>query len=78
LFGSWQLRPCESACSPTQNGCEDHALAAAVIGKWAGQGAAGPPFLAGGGIDPAEPRLSERVHALQVLRMMEQLASLPD
>jgi hypothetical protein len=34
-----------------------------------------PPFLAGAGIDPAEPRLGERVHALQVLRMMEQLAS---
>jgi len=33
-----------------------------------------PPFLAGADIDPAEPRLSERVHALQVLRMMEQLA----
>jgi hypothetical protein len=29
----------------------------------------------GTGIDPAEPRLGERVHALQVLRMMEQLAS---
>ncbi len=37
--------------------------------------AAWPPFLAGAGIDPAEPRLGERVHALQVLRMMEQLAS---
>jgi hypothetical protein len=34
-----------------------------------------PPFLAGAGIDPAEPRLGERVHALQVLRMMEQLAN---
>ena len=34
-----------------------------------------PPFLAGADIDPAEPRLSERVHALQVLRVMEQLAS---
>jgi aminoglycoside phosphotransferase len=34
-----------------------------------------PPFLAGAGINPAEPRLGERVHALQVLRMMEQLAN---
>ncbi len=34
-----------------------------------------PAFLAGAGIDPAEPRLSERVRVLQVLRMMEQLAT---
>ena len=34
-----------------------------------------PPFLAGAGIDSAEPLLGERVHALQVLRMMEQLVS---
>jgi aminoglycoside phosphotransferase (APT) family kinase protein len=37
--------------------------------------AAWPAFLAGAGIDPAEPRLPERVHVLQVLRMMEQLAT---
>ena len=34
-----------------------------------------PPFLAGAGIDPAESRPGECVHALQVLRMMEQLAN---
>ena len=33
------------------------------------------PFLAGAGLNPAEPLLGERVHALQVLRMLEQLAS---
>jgi aminoglycoside phosphotransferase (APT) family kinase protein len=37
--------------------------------------AAWPAFLAGAGIDPDEPGLSERVRVLQVLRMMEQLAS---
>lgn len=37
--------------------------------------AAWPAFLAGAGIDPAEPGLSERVRVLQVLRMMEQLAT---
>jgi aminoglycoside phosphotransferase len=34
-----------------------------------------PAFLAGAGIDPAEPGLGERVRVLQVLRMMEQLAA---
>jgi hypothetical protein len=33
-----------------------------------------PAFLAGAGIDLAEPHLSERVHALQALCMLEQLA----
>jgi hypothetical protein len=37
--------------------------------------AAWPAFLAGAGIDPAEPGLPERVRVLQVLRMMEQLAT---
>jgi len=37
--------------------------------------AAWPAFLAGAGIDPAEPDLNERVSVLQVLRMMEQLAT---
>jgi aminoglycoside phosphotransferase (APT) family kinase protein len=37
--------------------------------------AAWPAFLAGAGIDPAEPGLAERVRVLQVLRMMEQLAT---
>jgi aminoglycoside phosphotransferase (APT) family kinase protein len=37
--------------------------------------AAWPAFLAGAGIDPAEPGLAERVRVLQVLRMMEQLAA---
>jgi aminoglycoside phosphotransferase (APT) family kinase protein len=34
-----------------------------------------PAFLAGAGIDAAEPGLADRVRALQVLRMLEQLAA---
>jgi aminoglycoside phosphotransferase (APT) family kinase protein len=37
--------------------------------------AAWPPFLPGAGIDPADPRLPARVRSLQVLRMLELLAS---
>jgi aminoglycoside phosphotransferase (APT) family kinase protein len=37
-------------------------------------GAAWPAFLQGAGIDPSDPQLSARVHALQVLRMLELVA----
>jgi len=37
--------------------------------------AAWPAFLDGARIDAAEPALADRVRALQVLRMLEQLAT---
>ena len=36
-----------------------------------------PAFLAGAGIDAEDPQLPIRVHALQVLRMLEKLADGP-
>jgi len=34
-----------------------------------------PAFLAGAGIDPTEPELAARIRALQILRMLEMLAT---